>query len=371
MLTRLAVDNFKTLLKFEFEAPRLAVLVGPNGSGKSAIGDALLGIGRLLNDGLPANEAFPSHTLCQWTKSSLQTFDLHFATSDGTFGYRLDILHAANRGSARIATEQLTLNGALLFEAREGEVKLFGDDSIGKPRTTFPFDKTRSFIPLLEERPDNVLTRRFRELARGLVVVHINPFAMTGRSEHEERRLAPDASNLAAYYRWFQQARPERLQPYFDSLRRVFPQFRTLRSEDAGSNVKELRAVFVAPSGETVLPLELLSEGQRQLLCLYLILQNVEDSTFIFLDEPDNFLARREVQPFLLELEDVLGRTGAQALVASHGVDALDFLDSRDAFTLRRPDGARTQIERFDGSAGTKASSWIRFFEEEEAGIAK
>lgn len=334
------------------------------------MGEALLGLSRLLNEGRPAMEAFPPDTLCQWTKSALQSFDLEFEAPEGRFAYRLDVLHAANRGTARVQVERLTLDGNTLFEARDGEVKLFGDKPTGVPRTSFPFDKSRSFLPLLEERPDNVLTRRFRTIVQGIVVLHINPFSVQARSEREEKRLNTDASNLAAYYRWFQQARPERLHDYFDSIRRVFPQFRTLRSEDAGSNVKELRAVFSGPDAEVVLPIELLSEGQRQLLCLYLLLQNIDGCTFMFLDEPDNFLGRREVQPFLLELEDALSKANGQTVIVSHGVDALDFLDSREAFTVTRPRGAETRLEKFASGDGMKASSWIRFFEEADAGVA-
>lgn len=41
MLTRLHVDNYKSLMNFEFMPPRICVLVGENGSGKTSIGTVL------------------------------------------------------------------------------------------------------------------------------------------------------------------------------------------------------------------------------------------------------------------------------------------------------------------------------------------
>ncbi|MBL8914953.1 MAG: AAA family ATPase [Archangium sp.] len=372
MLTRLRVENYKSLVDFEFAPPKLAVLIGPNGAGKTSIGAALYGLGRLLAEGVSVGECFPAKTLCQWSKSALQAFDLEYDVKDGHFTYRLDLIHAPTTRTVRIAVESLSLDGKLLYECRDGEVRLFGDNPGPSPRTTFPFDRTRSFLPLLEERPDNRRIRAFRSLVQAIIVLHPNPFAMTGRSEREESRLAPDGSNFAAFYRWFQQARPERLQPYFDSLRAVFPTFKTLRSVDSGSGVKELRALFAAPEGgEINLTVDDLSEGQRQLMFLYLLLQDLGRPSVLFLDEPDNFVSVREVQPFLIQLEDALSEAGSQALVISHGTDVMDFLDSRQAFAVTRPDGGPSAIEKLDGSSGSKASSWMRFADQETSGAAK
>jgi len=44
VITRIFVDNFRTLVNFEWKPGKLALLLGENGSGKSSVVDALWGI---------------------------------------------------------------------------------------------------------------------------------------------------------------------------------------------------------------------------------------------------------------------------------------------------------------------------------------
>lgn len=374
VLTRIYADNFKSLQRFEFMPPQLAVLIGPNGSGKTSIGSVLNGLTLLLSEGSAVEVAFPPQSLCQWSESNLQTLELGYTVLEGQYNYHLELNHSQKDRSVQIRLETLFFNESLLYEFREGEVRLFGDNPTQAPKT-FPFDRARSFLPMLEERPDNKRIRAFKDLVDNTAVLRLNPIEMRGRSEREERRLASDGSNFAAWYRWFQQAEPEKLNAYFKSIREVFPTFRALKSEDAGSGVKELRAVFAVPEkNEVKFALHALSEGQRQLLFLYLLLQTLDRPSFLFLDEPDNFISLREVQPWLSELERALQSSNSQALVVSHSTEAMDFLDSRQAFTVTRPQGAATVISKLDGSDGTKASSWVRFGNpegEEGPGVAE
>jgi predicted ATPase len=377
VLTRIFADNYKSLQNFEFSPPQLAVLVGPNGSGKTSIGSVLMGLTRLLSEGLAADIAFPPETVCQWSGSVRQRFELEHTVKDGTYKYHLELKHVQKDRTVQIKLETLLFNQSLLYEFREGEVRLFGDNPSQQPRTSFPFDRARSFLPMLEERPDNKRIRTFKELVNATIVLRLNPIEMSGRSENEERRLAADGRNFAAWYRWFQQSEPEKLNAYFQTVREVFPTFRALKSEDAGSGVKELRAVFsISEKGprlatEVKFALHALSEGQRQLLFLYLLLQTLDRPSFLFLDEPDNFISLREIQPWLSELESTLEASKSQALVVSHTTEAMDFLDSRQAFTVTRPDGAETHVSKLDGSDGTKASSWLRFGTPEVEGVSK
>ena len=62
-----------------------------------------------------------------------------------------------------------------------------------------------------------------------------------------------------------------------------------------------------------------MSEGQRCLVCLYAILHFLLGRGYtVVLDEPDNFLALREIQPWLTAAKDGIEDHGGQLLLISH-----------------------------------------------------
>jgi ABC-type ATPase with predicted acetyltransferase domain len=70
-----------------------------------------------------------------------------------------------------------------------------------------------------------------------------------------------------------------------------------------------------------------LSDGQKVLVALYVLLNSaIEPSTTICIDEPDNFLALAEIQPWLFALSDRIQDMGAQAILISHHPELIDLL---------------------------------------------
>ncbi|MDP3151830.1 MAG: AAA family ATPase [Archangium sp.] len=368
MLTRLYVDNYKTLVDFEFKPTKLCVLVGENGSGKTNIGSVLHALTRLIVEGHSAEDAFPSRNLCRWSNSDVQTVKVDVRGMMGEFRYELRLRHDKSVGSVTVESERLLHLDETVFRSDAGTVSLFGgplkapEDPSPKPTATFPFDRRRSFLSTGDVGSPHVRSALFRATLQYLRVLKPDPSTMLGRSEHDSPRLERNANNLASWYRWFAQNLPERLNHYFEQLSAVLPGFRTLRAVDAGTDAKEVRAVFAVPSGgELSFSLEFLSEGQRQLLMLYLLLEAVGPWTTLYLDEPDNFISIREVQPWLSELERVLDERGAQAIIVSHGTEAMNYLGSRQAFVVTRPGGGATRIASHDGSDGSMPSEVVLY----------
>ena len=69
-----------------------------------------------------------------------------------------------------------------------------------------------------------------------------------------------------------------------------------------------MRAEFTSPKKKSVnYSISELSEGQRCLISLYMILHfRIERGDTVFIDEPDNFIALREIQPWLLAAEEAV-----------------------------------------------------------------
>ena len=86
-----------------------------------------------------------------------------------------------------------------------------------------------------------------------------------------------------------------------------------------------------------------LSDGQRALITLHLLLFADDAERTLFLDEPDNYITLPELQPWLAELEDSCGDTLPQTILISHHPEAIDFL-SDNAIWLGREPESHTRI---------------------------
>ena len=71
------------------------------------------------------------------------------------------------------------------------------------------------------------------------------------------------------------------------------------------------------------------SDGQRNLVALFTVLHSaVGADTTLCLDEPDNYVALREIQPWLIELIDRTRETASQCLLISHHPELINYLAS-------------------------------------------
>lgn len=108
-----------------------------------------------------------------------------------------------------------------------------------------------------------------------------------------------------------------------------------------------------------------LSDGERALIAVHALLHTVAGpGKVLVLDEPDNYLGLREIQPWLAEVaERSLRSDGPQVILISHHPDALNFLALEKGWRMFRDRGGPTRIERFQpaeglDAAGTVARGW-------------
>ena len=70
-----------------------------------------------------------------------------------------------------------------------------------------------------------------------------------------------------------------------------------------------------------------LSDGQRALIALYgLIFLREDRRVFLFIDEPDNYLTLREIQPWLAAAVERCGASLEQIVVVSHHPVMIDYM---------------------------------------------
>ncbi|MCL4782854.1 MAG: AAA family ATPase [Bryobacterales bacterium] len=325
MLTSVYIDNFACFVNFEFQPARKQLLYGANGSGKTKLCQAILSIRRLALSGEKAEAVFPAFTHTRWQEgTSAQTFEIGATLGEFAYRYRLVVDRFGSPPLARVRGESVTCEGKPIFSFQDGEVQLFNDQFEAKVK--FPFDRERSALSAVVRGPDNRNLYRFLDWFSSLWFFQINPFQMTNETEAETSIPAPNLSNFAAWYRHLAQDDPRAIGVFLDDLKGSLDSFADLNLKAFSTATRTLLSSFSAEGHRPMtFALSELSEGQRCLIGLYAILHfAIRRGQTVFLDEPDNFVALREIQPWLTAVEEALEEHSGQIFLISHHPEILN-----------------------------------------------
>ena len=349
MLTRIYIDNFRCFVNFEHKPARKQLILGRNGSGKSSYLDALLFVRQFVTKGDVFEDFFILSQRTRWLNQQHQTCELEAELDGGRYLYHLVIEPWGEPARPRVKSETVHFNGKPIFEFETGEVRLYNDRF--EHKVTYEFDWHRSALATIIPRRDNQTLSRFKMWIAGLFCFRINPFAMGPRSEGQNLSPNVDLSNIASWYRHLVQADPKQNAAMLESLRASLDNFSFLQLEPAGENVRLLAAEFAQGGGRTSkFYFNELSDGQRCLICLYTILHFVlAKGSTVILDEPDNFVSLREIQPWLMAVTDAVEGGQGQVLLVSHHPEVLDQWAPRNGVQFVRDGIGPVRVEQFRG----------------------
>lgn len=321
MLTRVYVDNFRSFQNFEYFPDRKQLLLGANGSGKSSLLEVLRHLKSFVKG---HSNPFTQATRTRWVDNSIQVFELEARLKQKRFAYRLELGYAEGTREQAVALERLTVDGSNVFELAEGKIRFFpkASDSVAIPLQT-----DRSALPLSVLSNGDV--RHFVEwLSDHVHCFDIDPYPgqMDEVADKEEREPDFELNNLTGWYRSLVTTYPDENIKFLDSLKRCMDGFLTLKFSSQDDGIRRLRAEFTSPARKRVTySISELSEGQRCLISLYMILHfSIERGDTVFVDEPDNFIALREIQPWLLSAEEAVEEHGGQLILVSHHPETLN-----------------------------------------------
>ena len=341
MLKRLYIHNYKCLTNFNIYFEELTLLLGANGCGKSAVFEVVGKLRDFIRGDAQVGELFSPTDLTHWSIKPEQHFELEIDIPGGRYFYRLVIEHAPERRFTRVMREELLFNDKPLFAFEDGEVQIYRDDYSKGP--TYSFDSGHSALaPVTTSYPKLYV---FRNQVRRFVTLSLEPKRIRSGSDFDTDRLSDSGENFASWYQGRLQEDPRRVFEAMDHLHDVLPGFVDLRLVQKGSDYRELQAKFssVGVESSSIYRFDQLSDGQRALIVLYLLLFADDTGRTLFLDEPDNYITLPELQPWFAELEDGCGDTLPQTILISHHPEAIDFLSDK-AVWLGRDLESHTRI---------------------------
>jgi predicted ATPase len=343
-ITRLYVNNYRSFVNFELRPGRRSLLLGYNGTGKSSVFDVLYGIRAIVVDNSDVKDIFSTDTVTKFGDSPEQRIELDIETEHGTFKYALLVSHRIEDKTAEITSEALELDGNQIYSFADGSVTLHSYDG-SQAKATFQFSSQRSYLSSFESKTRLSGLTIFKEFIELCGVLRLDPARMSATTKSEDDGLDRNGANFSSFCRHLLQESPERMQRAHEALQEIIPGFQHLRMQSAG-RVKVLVATFRHPGGSKYdIDFDSLSDGQKTLVVLHVVLFGRFDAVAaIFLDEPDNFVSIREIQPFLASLSDISDETGLQVIIISHSPEVIDYIGPEGAILLERPEGGHTRI---------------------------
>jgi len=226
-----------------------------------------------------------------------------------------------------------------------GEVQLYRDDHSKGP--LFPSEWMESALSRVAPRADNKRLTAFLDSMEKVIVCGLYPRAFVSDSLVEEPLLSRDGANFSAWYRHITQERQDLVPDYTKVIQDVIERFRGIRLERVGTDARALIAVFGENKAKYELRLDELSDGQRALLALYALLHLTANQGYtLFLDEPDNYVALAEIQPWLIQLSDACGDSIPQAVLCSHHPELIDYIGGDRGLLLDREVSGVTTVRR-------------------------
>ena len=360
MLKRLYIHNFRCFLNFEYKPERKQLLVGANGSGKSSLLEAVRLLKGFLRDERTdtIRAAFWSGRT-RWLEEQKQVFEIEAELGGDLYLYRLELQPERVPSWIRVGVlaESLKVNGAPIVEILDGQAILY-------PR--IPGDSVvRLQQPAIQEGSEGSIfrtfggyseeTKNFVEWISDLNALHINPYVMGQTGFNLGRpRLNSNMSNIADWYKRQTETDIETVIKLSASLKEALEGFESLNFRDAGPDHAELVASFKGPSENAVFSFNELSDGQRCLIALYMILHFlIAKGKTVFLDEPDNFISLREIQPWLLAAEDAVEESKGQLILISHHPEILNYWAREYGLLFSREENGHVRTKAYREVADT------------------
>jgi predicted ATPase len=333
-ISRLEVQNFKSLVDFQLDLPKFTCLIGLNGSGKSTVLQFVDFVSQLMRGGMKTWLAER-----KWKASDLKSklgatsriaFRISFADDgENSRGSWTGLYSVSKQQCIR---EELTLpdavcvaeDGHLLikYERKEETPQLV----VEKHRINFEFDGSVFSTYRKDLLPNSVVD--VVTFMRGIKSLDLlSPQSLRQRTRASSGSLGRSGQNLAAF---IHEMADDRRQNLIKALRVAYPRLQDIRTKSLRSGWKQLAITEQYDNASTLLPMieteaRHVNDGLLRMLTILAELDG--DNRFLLFEEIEN-----GINPELVEfLVDHLVHARQQVLVTTHSPLILNYLEDDTA----------------------------------------
>jgi predicted ATPase len=327
MLKRLYVDNFRCLVDFELNFDSINLFLGDNGAGKSSVFDILEKLQKCITSDDKVGSIFPVSDITLWLPRVHRKYELEILSNEGVYKYELKIAIIEPKVDTEafdiiIESERLEFNNETLLNAQKNKILIQLDN--GEKIESQRYNYYQSIVSLLKPDNNNRNLILFRETIKRLLFLKIYPHLINDFSSQKETFLTKRVENYVSWFRYIFIENSDKINQLTLSLQEVLDGFIRFEVKQISEKTVVFMLVF---SNEIKYFFSQLSDGQRTLVVLYSLLYGLESQDYtLCIDEPENFLALPEIQPWLFQLEDLCSEGKLQALLISHHPQLIDYL---------------------------------------------
>ena len=340
MIKYLYANNYKSFVNFKIEFDSISLLIGRNGGGKSNIFSLIASLRDLINgDKLALSVDFNDLSLTRWMKSRIQTFELGVRGKEHEFKYCVEIEHPEH-ALIKVISEEVYFGDKILFQKKQDRTMVYSDSFIGAEVLSDQYSSGVAFVP---QDSEHSLLNEFRSLIKSIIICTPNPKNMRDIVENDVYGPQPDFSNIASAYAGLMQLAPDTYVELSEKFRSIHPGFDKARIT-VEQFAKYLTFDYRFNDVLTSFHFNELSDGEKMLFALYMLLLGyIKNDITVLLDEPDNYVSLREIQPWCMELEDIVEEKG-QCLLISHHPEIVDYLADTRGIWIGRLNSGETTI---------------------------
>ena len=280
-------------------------------------------------------------------------FELDIAINKLTFKYLLIVEFINWTKEVSVKEESLMIEGDIFIQSKGEKTVVFANT-----KEEYLFDNSRSSISR------HFPSKRFLNYLRSLFIVRIKPYEMLSTIHKTTSEVQTDFSNFAEWFAHLNEKYRREISVFENLMRDILPRFDIFHIEQAGQ-VKVLQVDFEDSSDKKKIVtyyFNELSDGQKILIALYALVLCAPENSTICIDEPENFLALPEIQPWLNELRDQCKQRNLQAMLISHHPSLINFLASDAGYWFSRQDN-HTRIEKIKEQANDGGLSLAQLIE--------
>ena len=366
-LTYIEAQNFLSLAKVRVDLGPLNVLVGPNGAGKTNLLRTIEFLGETARtDLIPAVSRFGGFDALFYRgdigkrrrsiRLAIGAQMTRYASPNAPDEYELAFWRPFASTNVIARTESFTFKRTSGRGRRiniKGSHVDFPDDSKGRRGARLNLDAASSGLSTLRRLGKRYGADQVDELATLLDSFRVfEPNVAKARQPHrlaagELVRLAPDASNLAAYVAWLSEAHPDVFEALVDDLRYIARGLTELQLVPLGGAGPGVSIAIEEQGLRGTTPLASASFGTIRALALLAMLHDPTPPKLTCVEEVDHGLHPYALDRIVERLRDASTRT--QILAATHSPALVNRLRPEELIVCERdPETGASRIPAID-----------------------